>query len=198
MENEDLVYFVGIADESYDHLAERCRRHVLFLKNLRSFVLIDEYVGRRGISVSYQWNIHSWHDITCVEKDRSFVIANVESDSRLPKLHGTVLYGRNCFWAETEGWDPPPKPGVSEDEYRNQFHLRFSTADLVERLTLPVVIRPEWEGNPPPEIEVRRDDEAETVVFPDAAVSAYHSAPFVARIQIGGHRYTITQDGMEA
>ena len=40
---------MGIADAGYADRAERCRRHVLFLKSSSCVVLIDEFVSRESI-----------------------------------------------------------------------------------------------------------------------------------------------------
>ena len=48
-EDGQLAYFCGIADASYADRAERCRRHVVFLKQAQCFFMVDEFVARNGI-----------------------------------------------------------------------------------------------------------------------------------------------------
>ena len=106
------------------------------------------------------------------------------------------MHRGNCFWTQTEGWEPPPKVGISGDPRRNQFHLRFSTGGLVERLRLPVVIRAEWKSCPAPSVQWRRDEDAETAVFPDAAVRVFHAGPTIANILCMGDEFAINDWGI--
>ncbi len=69
-EDERLVYFRGNADASYSDRADRCRRHVFFLKAQTCFVMIDEFVAAPGIDSALQWNIHSWNRFTVDEAAR--------------------------------------------------------------------------------------------------------------------------------
>jgi hypothetical protein len=195
-ENEHFAYFAGIADESYDHLARRCRRHVIYIKGHHAFVLIDEFVAKPGIQVSYEWNIHTWHRLSCSEEDRTFLIESDDSHPLRPRLLGSVMHRQNCFFTQTEGWDPPPQAGISGEERRNQYHLRFSTGELVEELRLPVVIRTESQLQRAPSIQWRKDGDANTVVFPDTAVRIPYAGPAIARISCFGREYTVADWGL--
>ncbi|MFH1024014.1 MAG: DUF4962 domain-containing protein [Planctomycetota bacterium] len=158
-EDERLVYFAGNADASYALQADRCRRHVIFLKAHNCFVLIDEFVARAGVNSALQWNIHSWARFAVDEDGRSFLL---EREGR--RLAGHFLYHHNAFFSLSEGWDPPPRPAepadqqrfrerlrlttsspvtvsaVTSDQWLMQYHLRFTTAGLDLRRNLGVVL----------------------------------------------------------
>ena len=195
-ENDHLAYVVGIADDSYDCLARRYRRHVLFLKSHHAFVLIDEFEARPGIQVSYEWNIHTWHKVLYDDKERTFLIEADGSDPLGPKLLGTVMYRQNCFFTPSVGWDPPPHVGLCGDERQNQFHLRFSTGNLVEELRLPVVIRADWKSHQAPAAQWRKDERSDTMIFPDTTISVPRAGSTIARISSFGKNYTIDDRGL--
>jgi len=136
-EDESLVYFRGNADASYP-MAERCRRHVLFLKARECLVFLDEFVAAPGVAAALQWNLHSFHPIGVDEERRSFLI---EADGS--SLEGHFAYHHNAFFTLTEGWDPPPEPRPQQDSpYPQQYHLRFSVSELAPRQNLAVVLCP--------------------------------------------------------
>lgn len=155
-EDERLLYFRGNADASYQDRAEICRRHVLFLKGQRSFVMVDQFVAKADMTSALEWNIHSWSPFEVDEAARTFTLQR--NDSR---LHGQFLYHRNSFFTLSEGWDPPPG-GVKQNElWYNQYNLRFTTGGYADRRTVGVVLRPEYPGWSPPPLGTERSDGAE-------------------------------------
>ena len=137
-EDERLVYFCGNADASYRDRAERCRRHVVFLKARQCFVMIDEFVRRRDVASCLQWNVHSWEKF-CVDEDkRAFLLERAGRS-----LEGHFMYHHNAFFTLTEGWDPPPQDLGRADQRDQQYHLRFTVSGVEARQrTLGVVFCP--------------------------------------------------------
>ncbi len=135
-EDDALIYFRGRADASYDR-AQRCRRHVAFLKQAVCFVLIDEFVAREGVASALQWNIHSFARFAVDEAARSFLLEREGSS-----LEGRFLYHGNGFFSLSEGWDPPPMPRADGSDWPIQYHLRFTCSDLSGQRNLGVVLLP--------------------------------------------------------
>ncbi|MFT5368735.1 MAG: hypothetical protein ACI8V2_003702, partial [Candidatus Latescibacterota bacterium] len=73
-EDERLTYFRGTADKSYADRADRCRRHVIFVKEQQYFVMVDEFVAKPGIASGLQWNLHSWNEYEVNEERRLFQV----------------------------------------------------------------------------------------------------------------------------
>ncbi len=136
-EDEALAYMVGVADASYAHLAERCRRHVVYLKAANCFLLVDELVNREEVNVAPEWNVHSWARFDVDEEKRVFTLAREGSE-----LRGHFLYHHNAFFTLTEGWDPPMQTVRASDQWRDQYHLRFTAAGYASRRNLGVVLQP--------------------------------------------------------
>ena len=136
-EDERLVYLCGNADASYQDRADRCRRHVFFLKGHSCFVMIDEFVAVPGVASSVQWNIHSWNPFIVDEDKRTFLIEREGSS-----LQGHFMYHADAFFSMSEGWDPPPAPVKSSDQWFQQYHLRFTPVQLDARRNLGVVLCP--------------------------------------------------------
>jgi hypothetical protein len=195
-ENDHLVYFCGIADESYDHMAELCRRHGIFLKEQRAFVFIGRFAAKRDMPVSFQWNIHSPHDISLNEDDCSFTIKDTGSNQTAPQLHGNLLYRYDYAVTKSSGWEPEPIDLTGEKRFRNQFHLKFSTGDLVEDLVLPVVLRAGWEGNPVVSFRWEKEKTVDVLVFEKARVAVYQSGETISKLVVGDAEYTIGESGL--
>jgi len=138
-EDARLVYLCGNADASYRDRAARCRRHVVFLKAANSFVMIDEFVTAPGMASALQWNIHSWNPFAVDEARRTFLLEREGST-----LEGHFMYHHNAFFSLSEGWDPPPFASAPERaaQWRQQYHLRFTTSGLAARRNLGVVLCP--------------------------------------------------------
>ncbi|MBT3341694.1 MAG: DUF4962 domain-containing protein, partial [Gemmatimonadetes bacterium] len=125
-EDERLIYFTGIADSSYADRAERCRRHVLFLKSSSAVVLIDEFVGLSQILSTLQWNLHTPAPLVVDETQRTFSWKRGRS-----QVAGAFLYHDNAFFSITRGCDPPPATAEHEQPYPMQHNLRF-TCNMVQ------------------------------------------------------------------
>jgi len=134
-EDERLAYFRGTADASYADRAERCRRHVAFLKQSRCFVMVDEFVGKPGIVSALEWNIHSWNRWQVDEERRAFTVTREGS-----ALTGHMMWHQNGFFTLTEGWDPPPAGAKRSEQWRDQYHLKFTPTHAVQRRNLGVVL----------------------------------------------------------
>ncbi|MFO7898756.1 MAG: DUF4962 domain-containing protein, partial [Planctomycetota bacterium] len=117
-EDERLAYFCGDADASYADRADRCRRHVAFLKPHRCFVMIDELVPKDGVASCLQWNAHSWAQFDVDRDGRSF---RLERDGS--SLAGRFLCHRNAFFTLTDGWDPPPMKVKENSRWFDQHNL---------------------------------------------------------------------------
>lgn len=138
LEDEKIAYFCGVGDASYADRAQRCRRHVLFLKSHSCFLMIDEFVAKPGMVSALQWNLHSWSPFRVDEQQRMF---QIEREGR--SLTGHLLYHQNGFFSLTEGWDPPPMRGKkSTAQWWNQYHLRFTLNELLPKQNLAVVLSP--------------------------------------------------------
>jgi hypothetical protein len=125
-EDDRVIYFVGVADASYADRAERCRRHILFLKSSKAVVLIDEFVGLPHILSALQWNLHTPSPVSIDEKGRSFHWRQGSS-----KVTGAFLYHDNAMFSVSRGWDPPPAVILHEKPYPMQHNLRF-TCNMVQ------------------------------------------------------------------
>ena len=134
-EDERIVYLRGNADASYSDRADRCRRHLLFLKEHSCFVLIDEFRANPAICSALQWNIHSWSPFQVDEEGRSFLLERDGSS-----LQGHFLYHANSFFSLSEGFDPPPFRTKPSADWLQQYHLRFTTSGLDTRRSLGVVL----------------------------------------------------------
>ncbi len=142
-EDDRMAYVCGQADAAYADRARRCRRHVVFLKAERAFVMIDEFVGAPGMVSTPQWNLHAWAPFATDEAARAFVTRREGC-----ALHGHVLYHHNGFFSLSEGWDPPPQARHPNPQWRPQYHLRFSPGGLFSSLNLAVVLCPDTPGAP--------------------------------------------------
>jgi hypothetical protein len=149
-EDDRLLYFRGVADESYSDRAIRCRRHVCYLKQHASFLMVDEYLGRPDVVSALQWNIHSWAKWDVDEINRSFHVNRQERS-----LTGHILYSHNGYFSLSEGWDPPPSSAKSSEQWHQQYHLRFTPTGVESVLNLGVLLCPALENQTPPPI--RRD-----------------------------------------
>ena len=190
-EDERLAYMRGTADASYATLAARCRRHVVFLKSARAFLLVDEFVGRPGIDSAVQWNIHGFELFHVDEDERAFIVERGESS-----IEGRFLYGPNAFFSISEGWDPPP---MDAEERPMQHHLRFTPAGLFERMNLGVVLACGLPRRGRPEITAKSAGDAETARIGDDTVTVFPQAPpgeATGRLIVEGTAYEIRDVGI--
>lgn len=202
-EDERLAYFAGIADASYSDRAERCRRHVFFLKAKRCFVMIDEFVAVPGIDSALQWNIHSWNRFSVDEEARTFLLERDGSS-----LEGHFMYHNNAFFSLSEGWDPPPmRTGKDESQWGEQYHLRFTPSGLVSRRNLGVVLCPGHGSLDRAEVQTERSGETEAARIGDDLVLVgvrdgvsygEHRSAGLALLVVQGRTYELDDGGVVA
>jgi hypothetical protein len=195
-EDDYLAYFCGVADASYAE-AERCRRHVVFVKQSSCFVLFDEFIAAEGSSVSLEWNIHSYAPFEAHESERAFSVERGGS-----RLSGHFLWHQEAFFSLSEGWDPPPSEQHDVDEWPAQYHLRFTLCSPATERVLGVVLCPEHERLDAPTIVTGLRDGDETARIGDDSVvvqgrrgtGAEQGA--LAMLTVGGRAYRVTDDGI--
>lgn len=201
-ENEHLAYFQGNADLSYRLQAQRCRRHVIFVKSQNYFVLVDEFVAQPGITSSVQWNIHSWNPFEVSEDQKRFKIMREEST-----LEGYFLYHHESFITLSEGWDPPPAKGKPNSQWHNQYHLRFTPTAFDSKRNIGVVLAPDYPGQKAPKVTSNREGEAEIARIGDDLIAINQSEKMVvhgfetgaiAVIQTGGTVYEVSVEGVSS
>jgi len=199
-EDEWLVYMVGVADASCAMQAERCRRHVIYLKEANCFVLIDEFVPKQGVASALQWNIHSWAEFDVDEETRSFVLRR---DSN--RLAGHFMYHANSFFSLSEGWDPPPMVAKRNDQWHPQHHLRFTASGLSSPRNLGVVLAPASSKIRSPKVTTELAGQTELarldadVVFVNQGPGIDHEgvqSDALAVVITGGGRYEVTDAGV--
>ena len=199
-EDRQLIYFRGNADASYRDRAQRCRRHLLFLKQRSCFVMVDEFLARPDVVSAVQWNIHSWNRFAVSEKRRSFRLKRGDS-----ALSGHFMYWRNAFFTLTEGWQPPPFRTKPDSQWLPQHHLRFTTSDLSATRNLGVVLCPGHAGLAPPAVATERVGETEVAHIEDDLVLVNQGAGVeyagvgsdaLAVVLIGRRRYEIRDEGI--
>ena len=197
-EDEHLAYFRGTADASYRE-ADRCRRHVCFLKDATAFVLIDEFVAAAA-PVGLEWNVHSFNPFAVDERKRAFLIERGASS-----LEGHFMFHDEAFFSLSEGWDPPPMPSRGLKEYPPQHHLRFNVTALTQRRNLGVVLAPGHGKLSRAEVATEPADGAELARVGNALVLLGQGAPVeydnirsdaLAVICLDGRTYEITDEGM--
>ncbi|HET6428326.1 MAG TPA: DUF4962 domain-containing protein, partial [Phycisphaerae bacterium] len=154
-EDGSLAYFVGVADASYP-LAERFRRHVVFLKRHSCFVLIDDWTAAPGVYAALQWNVHSFERFATNDDRRTFRVERGGS-----ALTGHFLHHHGAYFSLTEGWDPSPMERPDSPARPTQYNLRFNLAGTSDRAALAVVLCPAHAGLTPPEVTTERTGEVE-------------------------------------
>ena len=199
-EDERLVYFAGIADAAYADRAQRCRRHVAYLKAHRAFVMVDEFVAAEGIVSALQWNIHSWNPFEVDEEGRSFRLQRGDSG-----LRGHFLWHDNAFFSLSEGWDPAPADSEYRDLFTQQYHLRFTPSGLISQRNLGVVLAAELPGEPAAQVLAERSGKAEAARIGEDRVIVDVGAGLevdgellggVALLEVGGVRYAVGEGGI--
>lgn len=202
-EDDQLVYFRGVADAAYGLQADLCRRHVVFLKAYRCFVLIDEFVAKSGLAVTVEWNLHSWAPIQTHTESMSFSLERAGS-----RLDGIVMYHENSFFAVTEGWEPPPmKPVKRGDQWHLQYHLKFSTSSLLNSLNLGVILLPSHDRLRAPAVRTDRVENVERARIGDDIIMVRNNAngcidieeitsDALAVVMTSGKRYDISDKGI--
>jgi hypothetical protein len=200
-EDERLIYFRGRADASYAERADRCRRHVVFVKAQQYFVMVDEFVARPNIASSLQWNIHSWDEFEVNEQKRMFWIRRGESSLRAHFMHH-----KNGFFSLSEGWDPPPMKGKDGAQWLQQYHLRFTPSGIeIPKRNLGVVLCVEHEYLRLPIVETELSGDVEVAHVGDDLVmvnqgdqmvyEAYESNALMLLV-VGEKTYEVGDDGI--
>ena len=199
-EDDALAYVRGTADAAYADRAERCRRHFLFLKAHRCFLLVDEFEAKPGIVSTPQWNLHSWAQFATDAEARTF-----SCERKGAALDGAVMFHRVGFFTQTEGWQPPPRQSPRASQWHNQHHLRFSPSGFAGRLTLGVLLCPSTDSLPPCPVQTALIDGVETAELGEDRVylSSYHGVDCPAGkseglgiLILGGTRYDLLPDGI--
>ena len=163
-EDERLASLCGVADASYGPLAERCRRHVLYLKAHRCFLLVDDFVAGARVRAGLEWHIHSQAPFAADEEARTF---HVEREGST--LEGHVLFHRTSFFTLTQGWDPPPmeQPATRKLAFPMQYHLRFTPSEMPAHRTLAVLLCPGHANLRPAKVEAELVGDTEVARLED-------------------------------
>lgn len=200
-EDGKLIYFRGLADASYQDRAERCRRHICFLRAHNSFLLVDEFVARPDISSSLQWNIHSWNPFTVDHAGKHFAM---ERDGSTVSAH--ILHHQNGYFTMSDGWDPPPTSVKANEEWRQQYHLRYTPSGLEPQRNLGVLLCPGHDNLSPAQVTTERTETAEIAhIGADTVLVGHESrishggidvdAPIM--LNLGDIQYVITDTGVQ-
>ena len=130
LENNDHVYTVGDATESYGGRLERFHRHVLFVRP-DYFIIIDD-LKTSGKYSTYQWLFHAVNEL---EVDgENHVVVSTSGDSRLTMRFLTPV---DLEFKQHTGFDPPVEdPETAPDQY----HLMVSTQNPAQSQLFVTVI----------------------------------------------------------
>jgi hypothetical protein len=197
-EDDRIAYFLGNADPAYANNATYCRRHVLYLKGHRSFILVDEFRAVPGQVATLQWNLHSWDQFEISEIERRF---HVGTDGA--RLHGQFLSHLNSYFTVTKGWNP--KPASRAPEWPVQHNLTYTVAGPAARRILAVVLTPECFGCKPLSVRPFRAGKTEGAALYDDMVLidqgagidyGDYSSSHTAAIRIDGSWYEIGDCGV--
>ena len=192
-EDARLAFLCGVADESDRDRAARCRRYIAYLKAAGCFLMIDEFVARKGVESALQWNIHSWNRFEVDEAARTFTLKRDHAN-----LTGAFMCHSNSFISLTEGWDPPPmaRKGNGE-EFQQQYHLRFTPVGLIPARNLGVVLAPSHRHLAQANVVTEVDGEVETAKIGDDTVRIFPAGEKqLAELVVEGVPYVIDDSGI--
>ena len=203
-EDEKIAYVLGNADESYSDRASRCRRHVLYFKKEKLFLLLDDFIPLPDVVSSFQWNIHSWAKFTIKESQRVFSLRRKGAS-----LTGTLLFHRDGFFVQSEGWDVPPlTTGLNSDQWHNQHHLRFTPNSMIGEtlvgtpiMRFGVLLVPGTRKIRPPVVKAWLEDGIEKAAFASTQIEILPAGKqpekeSIARIRIGRKAYRLGPSGI--
>ncbi|MFW6437487.1 MAG: DUF4962 domain-containing protein [Armatimonadota bacterium] len=199
-EDERIAYLRGTADASYADRAERCRRHLVYLKQHSCFLMIDEFVAKPEIVAALEWNAHSWNEFAVDERARAF---RLQRDTSV--IEGHFLYHHNSFFTLTEGFNPPPGSEKPSDQWLPQHHLRFVPTGLVLKRNLGVVLACGHETLEPASVQTERIGDAEVARIGDDLLAVNMGGGIeveditshaLAALILDGTRYEINDDGV--
>jgi hypothetical protein len=213
-EDHAITYMCGVADASYADRASRCRRHVIYAKAVGSFLLVDEFAGKPGVLSSLQWNLHSWEPFEVADRERTFKWRRGES-----AVTGVVMCHPEGFFSLSEGWDPPPMKAKWNDEWRNQYHLRFTPTLLQNQAqnaesrakhpsgftplpgrNLGVVLQTQLPGQSVEPLERRLEEDGREAVSVGGTrfvvIPTGEAAGVVGEVSVGGARYQFGDAGL--
>jgi hypothetical protein len=192
-EDDRIAFLCGVADDSYQDRADRCRRHIVYLKSTGCFVMIDEFVAKQGVDSSLQWNLHSWNPFDVDELNRTFTLTRDHAT-----LNGTFLCQSNSFFSMTEGWDPAPmaRKGRGED-WPQQYHLQFTPVGLIPARNLGVVLAPSHSHLAQAEVVAGIDGNVETATIGGDSVRIYPPGEkHLAELVVDGVTYQVDDNGI--
>ena len=133
-EDDNLYYFCGNADPSYQHFASHYRRHVVYLKSLRAWWMLDAFIALDGMVCPVQWNIHASNPWELNEGKRTFLL---QQDKHF--LMGHINYHLSGYFHAFSGFIPPPNQGGRDSQYPDQHHLMFSPTGVKNALLFGVL-----------------------------------------------------------
>jgi len=203
-EDERLVYFLGNADRAYANQAKMCRRHVVFFKNEKIFLLLDEVAAKPGQSFQCQWNAHSFEKFKIDPKDKKFSVRKNKV-----ALDGHLLYHETSFFNLSEGFEPTYHKVLEENLkfWGNQYHLQFVASTYASERRIGVLLAPRFGAHQPPKIETGAEGSVERACFSDIEIRIQQGERLASRdarpegegfldIQIGRNHLTINADGI--
>ncbi|MBL8994414.1 MAG: heparinase II/III family protein, partial [Spirochaetia bacterium] len=203
-ENERLVYFLGNADRAYANQARKCRRHVLFFKNEKVFLLLDEVAAKPGQSFQCQWNAHSFEKFKVGPDHKMFSVRKNKV-----VLDGHFLYRETSFVNQSEGFEPPYHTVLEENLkfWGNQHHLQFVASTYASERRIGVLLAPRFGSHAAPEIKTSAEGSVECASFSDIGIRLRQGERLASKdprpegepfleIQIGENHLKINSDGI--
>jgi hypothetical protein len=192
-EDDRIAYLCGVADESYQDRADRCHRHIVYIKSSGCYVMVDAFAAKVGVDSALQWNIHSWDTFAVNEAEKTFTIKRDHST-----VTGTFVCHPNSFFTLTEGWDPPPMAKKGNDEvWQQQYHLRFTPVGMIPSRNLGVVLAPSHNHLTEATVVTEIDGDVEVAHIGNDAIRINPPGQqALAELVVDGTAYTIGDGGV--
>lgn len=193
-EDDALVALLGEADASYPGVLTRCRRHVVFFKETRCLLLVDDVELEPDTVGAVQWNVHAWAPFAVDETARTFRLVRDHA-----ALTGHILHHGDGYFRTSSGWDPAPLRRFDKLPWDEQHHLRYSPLEMTApRRRLGVLLRLEAPAWSSPEVSTARVGALETACVGETIrveiVPASASQDLVARIRLDDTDYLLHAD----